>query len=182
MERAVEKRKVRLAAGQEIEGPRLVRLLERMVGLRQAPRHGRAQGHAAPPGGAAAARAGQGRGGLHGQGAPAWSCIRPLRECGRGRGPGEGRGARHLRDRAAAAASTATPARCGWATSSWARPEYKALYSAYEEFRELDAAALILVVDGGETPAGEPGGAASSTSWPRASAASPSSATRAWAR
>src|SRR5438067_3228936 len=32
MERAVEKRKVRLAAGQEIEGARLIRLLDRMVG------------------------------------------------------------------------------------------------------------------------------------------------------
>src|SRR6185295_2279555 len=32
MERAVEKRKVRLAGGQEIEGARLIRLLDRMVG------------------------------------------------------------------------------------------------------------------------------------------------------
>jgi DNA gyrase subunit B len=30
-------------------------------------------------------------------------------------------------------------------------PEYKALYSAYEEFRDLDTPPLV-VVDGGETP------------------------------
>ena len=56
MERAVENRKVRLASGQEIEGPRLVRLLERMVAVGKLLDHGRAQGHAARPGGAAAAR------------------------------------------------------------------------------------------------------------------------------
>jgi DNA gyrase subunit B len=35
MERAVENRKLRLASGQEIEGPRLVRLLERMVAFQK---------------------------------------------------------------------------------------------------------------------------------------------------
>ena len=33
MQRAVENRKVRLSSGQEIEGPKLVRLLERMVAV-----------------------------------------------------------------------------------------------------------------------------------------------------
>ena len=37
-----------------------------------------------------------------------------------------------------------------WATTSWPRAEYKALYSAYEEIRELDQPPLT-VVDGGET-------------------------------
>jgi DNA gyrase subunit B len=40
-------------------------------------------------------------------------------------------------------------ARVGEAFAS--SPEYKALYSAYDEFRELDQPALV-VVDGGETP------------------------------
>ena len=102
MERAVENRKVRLAAGQEIEGATPHAPAGTHGGGRQAPRHGRAQGHAR---------------------ARWWSCccaaqvkdaeaftdkarllelIRPLREAGRGRGPGEGRGARRVRDRAAA--------------------------------------------------------------------------------
>ena len=49
-------------------------------------------------------------------------------------------------------------------------PEYKALYSAYEEFRELDQPPLV-VVDGGETPLPSREALARSTSWPRASAA-----------
>ena len=60
-------------------------------------------------------------------------------------------------------------------------PEYKALYSAYEEFREVDKPPIV-VVDGGETIAAQPRGAGRATSWPRASAASPSPATRASAR
>ena len=60
-------------------------------------------------------------------------------------------------------------------------PEYKALYSAYEEFREVDKPPIV-VVDGGETIAAQPRGAGRATSWPRASAASPSPATRGSAR
>ena len=70
--------------------------------------------------------------------------IRPLREAGARRGAREGRGARRLRDRAPARRQRPDARGAGRRRASWRRPEYKALYSTYEEFRELDQPPLTV--------------------------------------
>jgi DNA gyrase subunit B len=149
MERAVEKRRVRLASGLEIEGPRLIRLLDRMVGysklLAMVEKKGtpRALLELLLKGEVKDAEAFSDKVRLQ-------ELIRPLRDAGAdvvlekdeehgvfeivlqmGQN-GQGR-----------------QARVGEAFLS--SPEYKALYAAYDDFRELDIPPLV-VVDGGETP------------------------------
>ena len=143
--------------------------------------HGRAQGHAARAGGAAAARR-------------------------RSRTPRPSPTRRRLLELIQPAARRRAPTWCSRRTRSTASsrsccssapngqprevrvgddfvgsPEYKALYSAYEEFRELDQPPLI-VVDGGETAIAQPRGALDAHPGRGQEAAWPSSATRASAR
>ncbi|HVR70824.1 MAG TPA: DNA gyrase subunit B, partial [Vicinamibacteria bacterium] len=147
LERAVEKRKVRLASGQEIEGARLARLIERMVTvgkiLDMIERKGvpRRLVDLLLRGQVKDAEAFTERDRLK-------ELIRPVREAGDDvilekdeehgtfeivlQQPVNG----HARE-----------ARLG--DEFVASPEYKALYSAYEEIRELDRPPITLVEDGG---------------------------------
>jgi len=148
MQRAVENRKVRLASGQEIEGPKLVRLLERMVAVGKLLEHIERKGtprslvEMLVRGEVKDAEAFTDKGRL-------LEIIRPIREAGGDvvlekdeehgvfevvlQHPTNGH-AREVRMGDAFVGS----------------PEYKALYSAYEEFREVDKPPIV-VVDGGET-------------------------------
>jgi DNA gyrase subunit B len=149
MERAVEKRKVRLASGQEIEGAKLQRLLERMVAfgklLDMVEKKGtpRSLVELLLRGKVKDAETFTDKERLH-------DLIKPLREAKADvvlekdeehgvfeialRQPVDG----HFRE-----------VRVGDAFVT--SPEYRALYSAYEEFRDLDQPPLT-VIDGGETP------------------------------
>src|SRR5262249_11417593 len=153
MERAVEKRRVRLAGGQEIEGPRLIRLLDRMVGysklLAMVEKKGTPR--------ALLERLLQGV--VKGQARDAGAfrdmprlqeLIKPLRAAGADvvLEKDEEHGVYEIVLQVGANGQT-REARVGEAFVS--SPEYKALYSAYEEFRDLDQGPLV-VVDGGETP------------------------------
>jgi DNA gyrase subunit B len=147
MARAVEKRKVRLASGQEFEGPRLARLLERMVAfnrfLERVERKGMPRGLVEV---FVKARARDPE--IFTDKARLLEVIRPFRESGADIAlendeehgvfevvlqPTNGHG-REIRVGASFLNS----------------PEYKALYASYDEFRELDNPPLT-VVDGGET-------------------------------
>jgi DNA gyrase subunit B len=149
MERAVEKRKVRLAGGQEIEGPRLIRLLDRMVGYSKLLAMVEKKG---PPRALVELL-------LKGQvkDAEAFTdmarlqeLIRPLRGAGADvvLEKDEEHGVFEIALQVGANGQT-REVRVGDAFVT--SPEYKALYSAYDEFRELDQPPLV-VVDGGETP------------------------------
>ena len=149
MERAVEKRKVRLAGGAEIEGPRLIRLLDRMVGysklLAMVEKKGtpRALVELLLKGQVKDAEAFTDMPRLQ-------ELIRPLRAAGTDvvLEKDEEHGVFEIA-LPVGADGQAREVRVGdeFVTS----PEYKALYSAYEEFRDLDHGPLV-VVDGGETP------------------------------
>ncbi|PYQ09675.1 MAG: DNA topoisomerase (ATP-hydrolyzing) subunit B [Acidobacteria bacterium] len=149
MERAVEKRKVRLAAGQEIEGARLIRLLDRMVGysklLAMVEKKGtpRALVELLLKGQVKDAEAFTDRTRLQ-------ELIKPLRATGADvvLEKDEEHGVFEIVLQLGTDGQT-REARVGEAFVS--SPEYKALYSAYEEFRDLDQPPLV-VVDGGETP------------------------------
>jgi DNA gyrase subunit B len=149
MERAVEKRRVRLASGQEIEGARLVHLLGRMVTYSKllamverkgTPRH---LVELLLRGQVKDAEAFTDKARLQ-------ELIRPLRSAG-------GDIVLEKDEEHGVFEIVLTPGpngqtrevRLGEAFIS--SPEYKALYSAYDEFRELDRPPLA-VVDGGETP------------------------------
>ncbi len=148
MQRAVEDRRVRSASGPEISGKRLIHLLERMVAYRKlvavVERKGtpRALFEVLLRGGVKDAAAFSDKQRL-------LDLIRPLRESGQDvvletdeeHGVFEivlGRG------------NNGAPREVRLGDGFVSSPEYKALYSAFEEFRELDAAPLV-VVDGGET-------------------------------
>ncbi|HVD77806.1 MAG TPA: DNA topoisomerase (ATP-hydrolyzing) subunit B, partial [Vicinamibacteria bacterium] len=149
MERAVEKRKVRLAAGQEIEGARLIRLLDRMVGysklLAMVEKKGtpRALVELLLKGEVKDAEAFTDMARLQ-------ELIKPLRATGadvlleKDEEHGVFEIVLHL-----GIDGQTRETRVGEAFVS--SPEYRALYSAYEEFRDLDEPPLV-VVDGGETP------------------------------
>ena len=149
MERAVEKRKVRLAAGQEIEGARLIRLLDRMVGysklLAMVEKKGtpRALVELLLKGQVKDAEAFTDMPRLQ-------ELIKPLRATGADvvLEKDEEHGVFEIVMQVGTNGQT-REARVGEAFVS--SPEYKALYSAYEEFRDLDQPPLV-VVDGGETP------------------------------
>jgi DNA gyrase subunit B len=149
MERAVEKRKVRLAAGQEIEGARLIRLLDRMVGysklLAMVEKKGtpRALVELLLKGQVKDAEAFTDMPRLQ-------ELIKPLRATGADvvLEKDEEHGVFEIVLQVGTNGQT-REARVGEAFVS--SPEYKALYSAYEEFRDLDQPPLV-VVDGGETP------------------------------
>jgi DNA gyrase subunit B len=148
MERAVENRKVRLGSGQEIEGPRLARMLERMVAvgkiLELVERRGtpRSLVELLLRGRIKDAEAFTDKDLLR-------ELIRPIKEGGADvvLENDEEHGVfeivlQHSQD------GQVREVRVGDAFVG--SPEYRALYSAYEEFRELDQPP-ITVLDGGET-------------------------------
>jgi len=149
MERAVEKRKVRLAGGQEIDGPRLIRLLDRMVGYSKLVAMVEKKGtprvlvELLLKGQVKDADAFTDKTRLQ-------ELIRPLRATGADvvLEKDEEHGVFEIVLQHGTDGQT-REVRVGdeFVTS----PEYKALYSAYEEFRDLDEPPLV-VVDGGETP------------------------------
>jgi DNA gyrase subunit B len=149
MERAVEKRKVRLASGQEIEGARLIRLLDRMVGysklLAMVEKKGtpRALVELLLKGQVKDAEAFTDMARLQ-------ELIKPLRATGADvvLEKDEEHGVFEIVLQLGTNGQT-RETRVGEAFVS--SPEYKAFYSAYEEFRDLDQPPLV-VVDGGETP------------------------------
>jgi DNA gyrase subunit B len=148
MERAVENRKVRLASGQEVEGPRLVRLLERLVSvgklLDMIERKGTPRSLVERL--------------LRGQikdadaftdKARLMELIRPIREAGADiilENDEEHGVCEIVLQHALNGHSREVRLGHDFVGS----PEYKALYSAYEDVRELDKPPLV-VVDGGET-------------------------------
>jgi DNA gyrase subunit B len=147
MERAVEKRKLRLADGQEVEGPRLARLLERMVAFgrlldlverKGTPRRlvelllrGRVRDAT-----------------VFTDKARLLDLIRPIRESGADilLEKDEEHGVFEVVMQASAN-SHAREVRVG--DEFVGSAEYRALYAAYEDFRELDVPP-VTVVDGGE--------------------------------
>jgi DNA gyrase subunit B len=147
LERAVENRKVRLAGGEEVEGPKLVRLLERMVSfgklLDMVERKGtpRALVELLLRGRVKDAEAFTDKERL-------LELIKPLREGGADvvLEKDEEHGVFEI-VLVHEAEGQKREVRAGDVFVSSA--EYRALYSAYEEFRELDRAA-VTVVDGGE--------------------------------
>jgi DNA gyrase subunit B len=148
MERAVEKRKVRLASGQEIEGARLIRLLDRMVGysklLAMVEKKGtpRVLVELLLKGQVKDAEAFTDMARLQ-------ELIKPLRATGADvvLEKDEEHGVFEIVLQLGTNGQT-RETRVGEAFVS--SPEYKAFYSAYEEFRDLDQPPLV-VVDGGET-------------------------------
>jgi DNA gyrase subunit B len=149
LERAVEKRKVRLLTGLEIEGTRLARLIERMITagkiLDMIERKGmpRRLVDLLLRGQVKDAEAFTDRDRLI-------DLIKPLRALGADvlleKDEEHGTFEIVLQE---AVNGHAREIRLG--DEFVASPEYKALYSAYEEFRELDASAITLMEPGGET-------------------------------
>jgi DNA gyrase subunit B len=149
MERAVEKRKVRLEGGQEIEGPRLIRLLDRMVGFTKLLSMVEKKG--TPRRLVELLLKGQVKDAEAFTDMPRLQeLIRPLRAAGGDvvLEKDEEHGVFEIVLQAGPDGQT-REVRVGDEFVS--SPEYKALYSAYEEFRELDQGPMV-VVDGGETP------------------------------
>jgi DNA gyrase subunit B len=148
MERAVEKRKVRMSSGQEVEGSRLIRMLDRMVGysklLAMVEKKGtpRSLVETLLRGQVKAAEVFSDRALLQ-------ELIKPLRSNGADvvLEKDEEHGVFEI-VLLANLNGQRRDLRVGEAFLS--SPEYKALYSAYDEFRELDMPELV-VVDGGET-------------------------------
>jgi DNA gyrase subunit B len=148
MERAVEKRRVRLGGGQEIEGPRLIRLLDRMVGftklLAMVEKKGtpRILVELLLKGQVKDAEAFTDKARLQ-------ELLRPLRAAGADvvLEKDEEHGVFEIVMQHGTDGQT-REVRVGDEFVS--APEYKALYSAYDEFRDLDHGPLV-VVDGGET-------------------------------
>jgi DNA gyrase subunit B len=147
MERAVEKRKVRLSSGQEFEGPRLARLLERMVSFNRLLEMVEKKG--TPPALVELllrARAKDTE--IFQDKARLLEMIRPIREAGSDiiLERDEEHGVFEIVLQRANNHGKEVRLGEGFITS----PEYKVLYSSYEEFRELDQPPLV-VLDGGET-------------------------------
>ncbi len=150
MERAVEKRRVRQPGGQEVEGSRLARLLERMVGYSRLIEM--------------VARRGTPRELVesllrHKVIEPSafrdkellLEVIRPLREAGLDVALENDEEHGQYEIEWEQAASTAGPARSGRLAGEFLQsPEYRALYSAFDDFRDFDQGPLVLL-DGGET-------------------------------
>jgi DNA gyrase subunit B len=148
MERAVENRKVRLASGQEIEGPKLVRLLERMVAVGKLLDHIERKGtpralvEMLVRGQVKDADAFTDKGRL-------LEIIRPIREAG-GDVVLEKDEEHGVFEVVLQHPTNGHPREVRLGDAFVGSPEYKALYSAYEEFREVDKPPIV-VVDGGET-------------------------------
>jgi DNA gyrase subunit B len=150
MERAVEKRRVRLAAGQEIEGPRLIRLLDRMVGYSKLLAMVEKKG--TPRSLVELLLKGQVKDAETFTDMPRLQeLIRPLRATGADvvLEKDEEHGVFEIVLQLGTDGQGSREVRVG--DEFVGSPEYKALYSAYDEFRELDQPPL-LVLDGGETP------------------------------
>jgi DNA gyrase subunit B len=148
MQRAVEGRKVRLDDGREIEGPRLVRLLERLVAYGKLIDHVERRG--IPRRLAELLLAGEVRDAeAFSDKARLMELIRPLREQGADvvLEKDEEHGVFEVVLQHQEANGQAREVRVG--ADFLTSPEYKALYSTYEEFRDLDRPPLV-VVDGGE--------------------------------
>ena len=149
MERAVEKRKVRLEGGQEIEGPRLIRLLDRMVGYSKLLTMVEKKG--TPRTLVERLLRGQVKDSdVFTDKTRLQELIKPLRAAGSDvvLEKDEEHGVFEIVVQEGANGQT-REVRVG--DEFVTAPEYKALYSAYDEFRELDQGPLV-VVDGGETP------------------------------
>jgi DNA gyrase subunit B len=147
MERAVENRKVRLADGREVEGPRLVRLLEKLVAYGKILEHVERRG--TPRRLAELLLRGEVKDAeAFTDKARLMELIRPLRELGADvileKDEEHGVFEMVLQQEVN---GQARELRLG--DDFVGSPEYKALYSTYDEFRELDHPPL-LVVDGGE--------------------------------
>jgi DNA gyrase subunit B len=148
MERAVEKRKVRVGSGHEIEGPKLAHLLERMVAfgklLDMVEKKGtpRALVELLLRGNVKDAEVFTDKARLH-------ELIKPLREAKADvvLEKDEEHGVFEIALRELVNGHT-REVRVGDAFVT--SPEYRALYSAYEEFRDLDQPP-VTVLDGGET-------------------------------
>jgi len=149
MERAVENRRVRSASGQEVSGKRLIHLLERMVAYRKllavVERKGtpKAMVELLLRGGVKDAAAFSDKQRL-------LDVIRPVRESGQDvlLEKDEEHGVFEV-VLAQPENGSGREVRLGEGFVS--APEYKALYSAFEEFRELDGPPLV-VIDGEEAP------------------------------
>src|SRR5688572_20115043 len=148
MERAVENRKVRLASGQEIEGPKLVRLLERMVAVGKFLDHIERKGtpralvEMLVRGEVKDAEAFTDKGRL-------LEIIRPIREAG-GDVVLEKDEEHGVFEVVLQHPTNGHPREVRVGDAFVGSPEYKALYSAYEEFREVDKPPIV-VVEGDET-------------------------------
>ncbi len=148
MERAVENRKVRLATGQEVEGPKLLRLLERMVTV--AKLLDRIEKQGTPRALVELLLRGQVKDAeAFTDKARLLELIKPLRDAGADvvLEKDEEHGVFEI---VLQETVNGQPREVRVGDAFVTSPEYKALYSAYEEFRELDQPPLT-VVDGGET-------------------------------
>ncbi len=151
MERATEKRRLRLASGQEIEGPKLARLLERMVAfsrlLDMVEKKGtpRLLVEALLAGEVKDAQAFTDKARLQ-------DLVRPLREGGMDivLEKDEEHGVFEL---VAAQGSNGQGREVRLGDAFVSSPEYRALYAAYDEFRVIGAPPYA-VIDGGETTVG----------------------------
>ena len=149
MERAVEKRKVRLDGGQEIDGPRLIRLLDRMVGYSKLLAMVEKKG--TPRSLVELLLKGQVKDAEAFTDMPLLQeLIRPLRATGADvvLEKDEEHGVFEVVLQLGTDGQGTREVRVG--DEFVGSPEYKALYSAYDEFRDLDHGPLV-VVDGGET-------------------------------
>jgi DNA gyrase subunit B len=152
MERAVENRTVRAGTGLEAEGPRLVRLLERMVAFRKLMDLVERKG--TPRALVELLLRGQVKDvEVFSDKAQLKELLRPLREAGRDvvLESDEEHGVFEIVLQQPVNSHT-REVRVGHELVT--SPEYKALYATYEEFRELDHPPLT-VVDGGETVVGD---------------------------
>ena len=152
MQRAVEKRRVRTGRGLEVEGPRLVRHLERMVAFRKLVSLVERKG--TPRTLVELLLRGQVKDAeVFTNKAQLLALIQPLRDAGSDvvLEQDEEHGVYEIVLQLGANGQT-REVRAG--DSLVGSPEYKALYATYEEFRELDQPPLT-VLDGGETVVGD---------------------------
>jgi DNA gyrase subunit B len=148
MTRAVENRKVRLASGQELDGPRLARVLEKMVAVTKL--LDRIEKRGIPKSLAELLLRGQVKDAeIFTDKARLQELIKPLRDTGADvvLEKDDEHGIYEV-ELVADLGGQSREVRLGDAFVS--SPEYKALYSTYEEIREVDRPPLT-VLDGGET-------------------------------
>jgi DNA gyrase subunit B len=152
MQRAVEKRRVRTGSGLEVEGPRLVRLLERMVAFRKLISLVERKG--TPRSLVELLLRGQVKDAeVFTNKALLLALIQPLRTAGADVAleQDEEHG---VFDIVLQQGSNGQTREVRVGDSLVGSPEYKALYATFEEFRELDAPPLT-VLDGGQTVVGD---------------------------
>ncbi|HSB61277.1 MAG TPA: DNA topoisomerase (ATP-hydrolyzing) subunit B [Vicinamibacteria bacterium] len=148
MSRAVENRKVKLSSGHELEGQKLARALEKMVSVTKLLE--RIEKRGVPKGLAELLLAGQVKDAeVFTDKARLLALIKPLRDAGSDvvLEKDEEHGVYEV---VLQAELNGQPREVRLGDAFVSSPEYKALYSAYEEVREVDQPPLT-VVDGGET-------------------------------